>query len=219
MERHDTRATNGHGLLWPTPTLASSTLANSTLARSHNYYLKKNLFINCNYDENKNHNHICNYDSNWKPPSPRTAILWTPPPLSDRPQFRSFCLSLGVFLWNFWWCFRRMCRFGLSDCRVKPRRLLGRNGGGRGAKFWAPHPSGPHPSAFGRFFWVWAPPFGTTMTHTRSRNGLSKNGLPKIGLAKLVLAQIGPAETKMAKYGLAKIGLLKFQGAAKTGES
>ena len=32
------------------------------------------------------------------------------------PPFRSFCVSLGVFSWNFWWCLKRrdpqMCTFG-----------------------------------------------------------------------------------------------------------
>ena len=48
------------------------------------------------------------------------------------PPFRSFCLSLCVFLLNFGGvCEDRdpqMCTFGLSGCRVKPRRLRGRRG-------------------------------------------------------------------------------------------
>ena len=43
---------------------------------------------------------------------------------------RSFCLSLGVFSWNFLSCFRRpaltCARLEFSGCRVKPRRLRGR---------------------------------------------------------------------------------------------
>ena len=35
-----------------------------------------------------------------------------------RPHFRSFSLLSGSLLVEFWWC------FGLSGCRVKPRRLL-----------------------------------------------------------------------------------------------
>ena len=44
----------------------------------------------------------------------------------SRPYFRSFCLSLGVFSLNFGGVFEgwdpQMCTFGLSGCRVKPRR-------------------------------------------------------------------------------------------------
>ena len=63
-------------------------------------------------------------------------------PSGDRPKFhsffslsrrkiRSFLFSLWVFSWNFsgGFCEDRdphMCAFGLSGCRVKPRRLLGR---------------------------------------------------------------------------------------------
>ena len=40
-----------------------------------------------------------------------------------------FCLSLGVFSWNFGGVFEgrdpQMCTFGLSGCRVKPQRLWG----------------------------------------------------------------------------------------------
>ena len=97
------------------------------------------------------------------------------PPL-DRPKFRSFfsplpphfcsfCLSLGVFSLNSGgFCEDgdpQICTFGLSGCRVKPRRLRGRRGStttrelqtstfqGPGAsntpKFNGPHPPGPHP--------------------------------------------------------------------------
>ena len=71
-------------------------------------------------------------------PLPPTLPPPQPPP-PDRPKFRSFfslsrhnfrsffCLSLGVS-WKFWWCLKRrdpqMCTFGLTGCRVKPRRLL-----------------------------------------------------------------------------------------------
>ena len=45
----------------------------------------------------------------------------------SRHNFLSFLLSLGVFSWNFGGVFERrdpqMCTFGLSDCRVKTRRL------------------------------------------------------------------------------------------------
>ena len=47
-------------------------------------------------------------------------------------NFPLFCLSLGVFSWNFGAVFEgrdpQMCTFGLSDCHVKPRRLRGRRG-------------------------------------------------------------------------------------------
>ena len=115
----------------------------------------------------------------------QTTGRWTPPPPDhpppDRPKCRSFfpllppfsfflCLS-GCLLVECWWCLKwwgpEMCTFGLSGCRVKPRRPVpsktppkfhkktpreGRKEeicGGRGeksAKFLAPHPSGPHPS-------------------------------------------------------------------------
>ena len=106
-------------------------------------------------------------------PPRRTA----PPP--DRPKFRaffpprhnfhSFFSLLGGPFVEFWWCFEgrgpEMCTFGLSGCRVKPRRphQIGP------PKFWAPHPflpppfgaptlRGPHPSpTFSRFV---LPPFG-----------------------------------------------------------
>ena len=67
---------------------------------------------------------------------PGTALRRTALPL-DRPKFRSFCSlsrrkirsflpSLGVFSWNFGGVFEdrdpQICTFGLSDCRVKPRR-------------------------------------------------------------------------------------------------
>ena len=48
------------------------------------------------------------------------------------PSFRSFCLSLCVFSLNFGGVFEgrdpEICTFGLSGCRVKPRRLRGRRG-------------------------------------------------------------------------------------------
>ena len=54
------------------------------------------------------------------PPFPWTAL-----PL-DRPKFRSFLPSLGVFSLNFGGVFEdwgpQMCTFGLLGCRVKPRR-------------------------------------------------------------------------------------------------
>ena len=138
------------------------------------------------------------------PPSagpPKFSLFFFPFP----PPFRSFCVSLGVFSWNFGGVLKRkcpeMCTFGLSGCRVKPRRphQTGRRGshttarelqtctfqgtcaskhhqnstrrpperhrnseteagkGRKSAKFWASHPSGPHP--FG------APPFrGPTLS-------------------------------------------------------
>ena len=73
--------------------------------------------------------------------APGTALPRTALPL-DRPKFRSFSplspqnslfssLS-GCLLVEFWWCFEdrdpQMCTFGLSGCRVKPRRLRGRRG-------------------------------------------------------------------------------------------
>ena len=48
----------------------------------------------------------------------------------SRSIFALFCLSLGVFSLNFGGCCQgwdpQMCTFGLSGCRVKPRRLRGR---------------------------------------------------------------------------------------------
>ena len=108
-------------------------------------------------------------------------------PSRDRPKFRSFfplpphfsfLPSLGVFSWNFGVFEGRdpqMCTFGLSDCRVKPRRLWGRRDFTRqfqtrttkipredtkkrrkneffrerekkARNFGPPHPSGPFPS-------------------------------------------------------------------------
>ena len=59
------------------------------------------------------------------PPSagpPKISLFFFPFP----PPFRSFCVSLGLFLVEFWWCFEgrnlEMCTFGLLGCRVKPRR-------------------------------------------------------------------------------------------------
>ena len=93
-------------------------------------------------------------------PPPRTAQNFPLFSLS-RPFSFFFCLSLGVFSLNFGGVFEgrdpQMCTFGLSGCRVKPRRLRGRPqrdekseiGGGterKIAKFWALHHSGPHPS-------------------------------------------------------------------------
>ena len=68
-------------------------------------------------------------------PLPRTSLRWTTLPL-DRPKFRFFfslpqeisffLLSLEVFSLNFGGVFEdraaQMCTFGLSGCRVKPRR-------------------------------------------------------------------------------------------------
>ena len=88
------------------------------------------------------------------PPStgpPSKISLFFPSPV----LFLSFS---GVFLVDFGGVFEgrdpQMCTFGLSGCRVKPRRLQNENGGGRGKKARnfgplpsGPHPSGPHPSA------------------------------------------------------------------------
>ena len=59
------------------------------------------------------------------PPSagpPKISLFFFPFP----PPFRSFCVSLGVFSLNFGGVFEgqnpKMCTFGLSGCRVKPRR-------------------------------------------------------------------------------------------------
>ena len=75
-------------------------------------------------------------------PSPGPPFPWTALPL-DRPKFslffslsrrkiRSFLPSLGVFSLNFGGVFEgrdpQMCTFGLSGCRVEPRRLGGRWG-------------------------------------------------------------------------------------------
>ena len=53
---------------------------------------------------------------------PKISLFFFPFP----PPFRSFCVSLGLFLVEFWWCFEgrnlEMCTFGLLGCRVKPRR-------------------------------------------------------------------------------------------------
>ena len=58
-------------------------------------------------------------------PSPGPPFPWTALP-PDRPKFRSFLPSLGVFSLNFGGVLEgrnhEMCTFGLSDCRVKPRR-------------------------------------------------------------------------------------------------
>ena len=55
-------------------------------------------------------------------------------PQRARPRRVGPVLSLGGLLVEFWWCFEdpQMCTFGLSGCRVKPRRLgvLGRFFGG-----------------------------------------------------------------------------------------
>ena len=61
---------------------------------------------------------------------PRSARSARPPKISlffllSRSHFRSFSLSGGLLV-EFWWCLKRrdpqMCTFGLSGCRVKPRR-------------------------------------------------------------------------------------------------
>ena len=69
------------------------------------------------------------------PPSagpPRISRFFSPLP---PPIFALFSLSLGVFSLFFGGVFEGrdpgLCTFGLSGCRVKPRRPLG-------AKFWAP---------------------------------------------------------------------------------
>ena len=89
------------------------------------------------------------------PGPPKISLFFS---LSRR-KIRSFLPSLGVFSLNFGGVSEgrdpQMCTFGLSGCRVKPRRLHQtgppENCGGRrkkkkSAKFWAPHPSGLHPS-------------------------------------------------------------------------
>ena len=76
------------------------------------------------------------------PPFPGPPFLWTPFPWTAQnfalfffpvPPQNSFFSSLsGCLLVEFWWCFEdrdpQMCTFGLSGCRVKPRRLRGRRG-------------------------------------------------------------------------------------------
>ena len=56
------------------------------------------------------------------PDRPNISLFFFPFP----PPFRSFCVSLGVFSLNFGVVFEfrnpKMCTFGLSGCRVKPRR-------------------------------------------------------------------------------------------------
>ena len=62
-----------------------------------------------------------------RPPFPWTALNFALFSLSP-----AFLPSLEVFSWNFGGVFERrdpqMCTFGLSGCRVKPRRLRGRRG-------------------------------------------------------------------------------------------
>ena len=74
----------------------------------------------------------------WLSPPPDSA---GPPQISH--YFFPFpppIFALGVFSLNFGGVFEgqdpQMCTFGLSGCRVKPRRVSGR-------KFWASHRSGP----------------------------------------------------------------------------
>ena len=62
------------------------------------------------------------------PPSagpPKIWLFFFPFP----PSFRSFCVSLGVFSWNFGGVLKRscpeMCTFGLSGCRVRAPALVG----------------------------------------------------------------------------------------------
>ena len=53
---------------------------------------------------------------------PKISLFFSPLP----PQFLFFSPSLLVLFVEFWWCLKRrgpeMCTFGLSGCRVKPRR-------------------------------------------------------------------------------------------------
>ena len=93
------------------------------------------------------------------PPSPRTAQNFALFSLS-RHIFLSFFPLLGVFSWNFGGVFEgrdpQMCTFGLSGCRVEPRRL------------WAPTLRGP--TLRGP---THSPP---TPTHNLAKGGLAKFG-------------------------------------------
>ena len=89
------------------------------------------------------------------PPSagpPKISLFFFPRP----PLFSFFLPLLGVVSWNFGGVIEgrdpQMCTFGLSGCRVKPRRLWG---GKKKSEILAPHPSGPHPSG--------PPPFGAPL--------------------------------------------------------
>ena len=155
-------------------------------------------------------------------PLPRTSSLRTALPL-DRPKFRSFfslppeisffLLSLGVFSLNFGGVFEdrgaQMCTFGLSGCRVEPRRPH---------FFWvrahpsspplrAPTPPGPHPSGPPP---LRAPtPSGPHPLGPPPKTKLAKCGLAKFGQQKLAkFGQIRMAkcgQLTLAKYGIGQI--------------
>ena len=64
------------------------------------------------------------------------------------PRPPPFSFSLGGPFVGFWWCLlkrqsRQMCTFGLSGCRVKPRRAEGRRGGSGEGREGGP---GKHPN-------------------------------------------------------------------------
>ena len=146
---------------------------------------------------------------------PKISLFFLPLP----PHFCSFCLSLGVFSLNFGsFCEDQdpqMCTFGLSGCRVKPRRPTFSATLRRG-----PHPFGPH------FFWVWPPTlrgpqpfvaaqivtppkheFGPKMDWPKTdwpKTDWPKTDWPKTGWPKMDLAKNGRAQNTMAKNGLAR---------------
>ena len=173
------------------------------------------------------------------PPFPWTALPLTAVPL-DRPKFRSFfpspatiyilsSLSWGPFV-EFWWCLKlrdpQMCSFGLSGCRVKPRRP---HQTGARPTLWGPQPSGPHPSGL-HFFWVWAPtrapPFGaphpsgpqqfgapTLRGMKKTLKNHKKNNLKKIQTIKKQKKQL-----KKSKQLISNIENLNF-GQSRFGQS
>ena len=131
--------------LWPKPTLAKPTLAKPTLANIEFDLLCGVLccvvlccVVCCLSGVGTVSFHVWVLVSRFglDRPSPGPPFPWTALPL-DRPKFRSFFSlsrrkirsflpSLGVFSLNFGGVFEgrdpQMCTFGLSGCRVKPRR-------------------------------------------------------------------------------------------------
>ena len=94
------------------------------------------------------------------PGPPKVSLFFFPFP----PPFRSFCVSLGVFSWNFGGILEgrnpKVCTFGLPGCRVKPRRPLGPPPSGptlRAPTLRCPTLRPPPTLRAPTFFWVWAP--------------------------------------------------------------
>ena len=77
--------------------------------------------INCNHNSHDNYTHNCNYNNNYNYDSGRRGGPKGGAPKGGaegwgaqnfalffslcRPHVRSFCLSLGGLLVEFWWCF------------------------------------------------------------------------------------------------------------------